>query len=401
MKKLISSLLASFIFVIITSVYGNAQTGLPEDVTNNIKLRIDSDLTPGIVVGVLDGKDVKYYSFGVKSTTTKAKVDEYTVFEIGSVTKTFTGIILAQMSLENEVKLDDPLQKYLPEGVTAPTRNEDAIKLVNMANHTSSLPRMPNNFAPANPNNPYADYSEKQLYDFLTKYTLTRNIGSQYDYSNYAVGLLGHILAAKRGVSYEQLMLTIIAKPLNLKNTSITLPPAMKENLALGYSGGAQVENWDLTTLAGAGAIRSTAVDMMKYLQANMGLIKSDLYPAMQLAQTNSREADAKPQVGLGWHIMKSGDQDILWHNGGTGGYRSFIGFIKGSDKAVVVLSNSSVSVDDIGTHLLVPAAPLTVFKPYELAKSVPVDAEILERHVGQYEIAPGIFLTISRENTS
>jgi serine-type D-Ala-D-Ala carboxypeptidase/endopeptidase len=372
---------------------------LPEDVKLNIETRINHELTPGIVVGIMDAKGIKYYSFGVKSLTSKSPVDEHSVFEIGSITKTFTGIILGDMVLKNEVKLDDPVQQYLPKDVTAPTRNGSAIKLVNLSNHTSALPSFPGNATPANPSNPFADYSEKQLYDFLSSYTLSRDIGSQYEYSNYAVGLLGHVLAAKRKVSYEQLMISTLAKPLDLKNTRITLTPEMKQNLALGYSGGVMAENWDLPTLAGAGAIRSTAEDMMRYVQANMGLIKSNLYPAMQLSHKNTREAGAKPQVGLGWHIMTSGDQEIVWHNGGTGGYKSFIGFIKGGNKAVVVLSNSTVSVDDIGARLLIPSVPLTVFKPYELAKPAPVEPAILEKYVGQYELMPGLVLTVTRED--
>lgn len=128
--------------------------------------------------------------------------------------KTFTGIILADMVLKGEVKLDDPLQSHLPSGVTAPTRNGASIKLVNLSNHTSSFPRMPDNFKPANPNNPFADYSEKQMYDFLSNYTLTRDIGSQFEYSNYGTGLLGHVLAAKKKMTYEALMTEVIAKPL-------------------------------------------------------------------------------------------------------------------------------------------------------------------------------------------
>lgn len=396
---MIKNLIVILVAVVYTSSFCNAQNNLPEDVKLNIETRIKHELTPGIVIGILDAKGVTYYSFGVKSLTTKAPVDEHSVFEIGSVTKTFTGIILAEMVIKNEVTLEDPLQQYLPKGVTAPTRNGASIKLVNLANHTSSLPSSPGNFTPTNPSNPFADYTEKQLYDFLSSYTLSRDIGSRYEYSNYAVGLLGHVLATTRGVSYEQLMINVIAKPLDLKNTRITLTPEMKQNLALGYSGGLQVENWDLPTLAGAGAIRSTAEDMMRYLQANMGLIKSDLYPAMQLAHNNTRETGANPIVGLGWHIMASGSQQIVWHNGGTGGYKTFIGFVEGENKAVVVLSNSTVSVDDIGAHLLNPNAPLTVFKPYELAKSVPVDAAILEKYVGQYELAPGVIITITRED--
>ena len=326
---MIKNLVAILVVVLGISSFCSAQDNLPADVEANIQLRIDNDLTPAIVVGILDVNGVKYYSFGVKSLTGKSPVNEHSVFEIGSITKSFTGIILAEMVTKGEVKLDDPLQLYVPKEVTVPTRNGSVIKLVNLANHTSSLPRLPTNFTPANPNNPYADYTEKQLYDFLSSYTLPRDIGSEYEYSNYAVGLLGHVLAAKRGVSYEQLLITVIAKPLDLKNTRITLTPEMKQNLALGYSGGAQVENWDLPTLAGAGAIRSTTEDMMKYVRANMGQIKSNLYPAMQLAHKNTREVGAKPMVGLGWHILTAGDKEVIWHNGGTGGYRSFIVSLK------------------------------------------------------------------------
>jgi tetratricopeptide (TPR) repeat protein len=138
----------------------------------------------------------------------------------------------------------------------------------------------------------------------------------------------------------------------------------MTKNLARGHHDGVQVENWDITTLAGAGAIRSTAADMLKYLRANMGKQKSKLYPAMQLSHKNSRADGAKPIVGLGWHTTVTPDVEVIWHNGGTAGYRTFSGFTKGGERGVVVLCNSSASVDDIGLHLLNPKAPLAPVKP-------------------------------------
>jgi CubicO group peptidase (beta-lactamase class C family) len=258
---------------------------------------------------------------------------------------------------------------------------------------------MPGNFNPANPANPFADYSEKQLYDFLKNYELPRDIGSQYEYSNYAAGLLGHIMATTQGTTYETLMIDVIAGPLGMQNTRISLTPNMKKNLAMGHHDGIQVENWDLTTLAGAGGIRSTAVDMLKYLRANMGKEKSKLYSAMQLSHKNSRAEGVTPVVGLGWHTIVSPDVDIIWHNGGTGGYRTFTGFIRGGVRGVVVLSNSTVSIDDIGLHLLNPKAPLTVIKPSgDATKEITVDAETLQSYIGKYELAPGFILTVSRE---
>ena len=385
----------------VTFFISRGQTTLSDEVKSNIKARIDNGTNPGIVVGVLDADGPHYYSVGVKSLTTKEPVDENSVFEIGSITKTFTGIILADKVIHGDMKLDDPLQKYLPKGVTAPSRNGASITLVNLSNHTSSLPRMPGNFNPENASNPFADYTEKQMYDFLTNYALTRDIGSQYEYSTFAQGLLGHIMATKSGISYEQLMINVIAKPLDLSDTRISLTTLMKKNLAMGHAEGKQVENWDLTSLAGAGAIRSTAVDMMKYLKANMGITKSNLYPAMQLSHNHSRPEGSLPMVGLGWHMMNADDnKEIVWHNGGTGGYRTFIGFIKGENKAVVVLSNSNVSIDDIGLHLLNPASPLKSSAPVEQPTTIEVEAGVLERYVGKYELAPNFVLTVSREGT-
>jgi CubicO group peptidase (beta-lactamase class C family) len=293
------------------------------------------------------------------------------------------------------MQLEDPLQMYLPDGIHAPSRNGASIKLVHLSNHTSGLPRMPDNLTPADPANPYADYSEQQLYDFLSNCSLTRDIGSQYEYSNYAAGLLGHVMANRSGISYEELIITVIAKPLGLHNTRIALTPNMKNNLAVGYLGDVEVKNWDMPSLAGAGAIRSSATDMVKYLSANMGMVKSNLYPAMQLTHKNSRAEGSQPMVGLGWHLMMAGDKQIIWHNGGTGGYRTFVGFIKGEKKGVVVLSNSNASVDDIGIHLLDPGSPLKTIE-----KQITLGVAVLERYVGKYELAPGFIVTTSIEGT-
>lgn len=374
------------LFIGICLPFGQAQKGMTAAVKKNIQLRIDNGINVGIVVGLIDADGTQYYSFGTKSLATKEKVAEHSVFEIGSISKTFTGILLADQVVKGKIKLDDPVQAYLPEGVTVPTRNGEAIQLVHLSNHTSALPRMPSNFNPANPANPFADYSEKAMYDFLTSYALTRDIGSQYEYSNYAVGLLGHILAQQQKMTYEELMVKAIATPLKMKDTRVTLTPKMEKNLAKGHSGRQEVENWDIPTLGGAGAIRSTAVDMLKYLAANMGLQKSDLYPAMQLSHKNTRKEASQPVVGLGWHTANVSDTEVIWHNGGTGGYRTFTGFVKGGKKGVVVLANSTASVDDIGLHLLNPSSPLQVIKP-SIAKKLKtvIDNKGIQKGIATY----------------
>lgn len=391
MKKLS----CTFVVLFAITLCSAQNTRLTDEVKANIQSRITSGMNAGIVVAIIDGEKETYYSAGKESLSTNKPVSENSVFEIGSISKTFTGILLANAVLKGEVKLDDAAQKYLPAGVVMPTRNGSSITLQHLANHTSSLPRMPDNFRPANPANPFADYSEQQIYDFLKNHTLSRDIGSQYEYSNFAMGLLGHILALKKGIIYEHLMTDVIATPLDMPNTRIALTPDMKKNLAFGHVGNLQVENWDILSLAGAGGIRSTAVDMTKYVRANMGLTTSKLTNAMQLAQKNSRTEGSTPGVGLGWHLMSKDGEEIVWHNGGTGGYRTFIGFVKGTTKGVVVLSNSANSVDDLGTHLLVSSAPLiTIDKPIEL------DPAVLDKYVGKYALTPQFILTVTRSGT-
>ncbi|MTI32522.1 serine hydrolase [Xanthovirga aplysinae] len=338
---------------------------IPHEVKENIKKRVENGINAGIVVGVINSEGTTFYSYGVKSMKSKEAVDENSVFQIASLSKTFTGILLADLVVKNELNLDDPLQTLLPKGINAPTRNGHSIKLIHLANHTSSLPNLPRNFNMTNLINPYANYSEKLMYEFLNNHELTRDIGSEYEYSNYGMGLLGHLLATRYEMNYEEYLSDVILKPLGLENTSTVFSPQMKMNLAKGHKIGVEVENWDyLSSFAGAAGIRSTPTEMLNYLGFNMGLKGSDLYSAMELSHENTRREESNPLVGLGWRIRTLDDKEILWHYGESGGYCAFLGFIKGGDKGVVVLTNSYAGVTDIGMHLLDATSPLVHPKP-------------------------------------
>jgi len=334
------------------------KTKLPAEVVTNIEKRIQYEQSPSIVIGVIDKAGARYYNFG-NVKVNGAKANEHTIYEIGSISKVFTATLLAQQVLDKKVKLDDPAQQYLPAQAKVPSRAGKEITLGNLSDHTSGLPRMPSNFAPANPANPFADYTVDQLYSFLSGYELTRDIGSAYEYSNLAQGLLGNILALNAGTSYEALMIKTIASPLGMKETKIVLDENMKRNLAVGYSNGVAVENWDIPTLAGAGAIRSSTHDMLKFLAANLGLKPSPLQKSMTMTHEVRHDKAGGMRVGLGWHIAAGKLGDVIWHNGGTGGYRTFAGFVKETSTGVVVLTNSSAGADDIGFRLLNPDAPL------------------------------------------
>ena len=352
-------LLANFAF---------SQKNLPEDIVQSIEKRIEYGHTPSIVVGIIDKDGPQYYAFGTK-TIGGQPVNEYTIYEIGSISKTFTAILLAQMAQVGKLKTDDAAQNYLPASVKLPMQNDKQITLGHLSDHSSGLPRMPTNFSPKDPGNPYADYSVEQLYDYLNTYTLTRDIGSAFEYSNLAAGLLGHILSLKAGTSYEELMVNNIATPLGMNETKITFNEPMKQNLAMGHSNGVQVSNWDIPTLAGAGAIRSSLHDMLRYVAANAGIQETELQPAMQLThQARHDKPGNGTRVGLGWIISTGAEGDVIWHNGGTGGYRTFAGFVKETGMGVVVLTNSDKSVDDIGMRLLNSKSKLLEVKKSALA---------------------------------
>jgi len=337
---------------------------LPDDVVASIQSRLDYGITPSIVVGIIDKNGTQYYSFGAKTTGGKP-VDEHSIYEIGSISKTFTATLLADNIVKGKMKADDPISKYLPSTVKVPVYSGGGkpISLGTLSDHTSSLPRLAPNMPYGNPADPYADYTVDLMYAFLSSYSLPREVGSKFEYSNLAVTLLGHILALDGKTTYEELL-----------SKKITGPLKMKDNLAIGHSMGEEVSNWGFGTIPGAGGIRSSVHDMLLYLSANIGLNKSPLSSAMELAHTPRH--DMADKVGLGWFTETASQGDITWHNGGTGGYRSFAGFVKETGRGVVVLTNSDADVDDIGRHLLDPESPLMEIK----APLVPVLKKIIDK---------------------
>lgn len=368
---------------------------LPVEVVETIKKRIAEGITPSIALAIIDSSGVQYFNFGNMAENGK-EVDENTIYEIGSITKVFTGLMLAQQVLDGDLKLEDEINNYLPNNIKVPVMGDKKITFGNLTDHTSGLPYMPNNFTPANPQNPYADYTVDQMYESISNYKPVRTVGSEYEYSNLAQGLLGHLLAMNKKSTYEELMIQTIANPLNLSDTRIELTKKMKENLALGHSRGKLVENWDIPTLAGAGAIRSSASDMAKFISANLGYVYTSLTEAMELSHQIRHSKAGEMSVAMAWHIKKGDNGDVIWHNGGTGGYRTFVGFVKETGKGVVLLSNSSTSADDIGFHLLDPGSELASIK----FKSDVVDLSeaTLEQYVGSYELQPEIKINITKE---
>jgi len=378
------------------------------DIQKILAERVDTHRqSVGIVVGVIEPSGRRIVTYGRASTNASMPLNGDTLFEIGSMTKVFTSLLLAQAVQRGEVALTDPISKYLPANVKVPERGR-AITLQDLSMHQSGLPRMPGNFKPADQENPFADYSVEQLYQFLSTYQLTRDVGAEYEYSNLGAGLLGHILALRAGTDYESLVKARITGPLGMTSTAITLTPPLQARLAPGHARTLQpAKNWDITSLAGAGALRSSANDMLTFLAAEMGYTQSAVAPAMKAMLHPRRPAAGPPglEVALAWHIITANGKTIVWHNGGTGGYRTYMGFDPEARTGVVVLMNavSLAGPDDVGRHLLDPGAALLPANSPALVQPKPrteisLSPAIFDRYVGRYEFAPTAPFIITRD---
>ncbi len=354
----------------------------------------------GIVVGVIEPDGRRVVTYGNLAIGDPRTLDGETIFEIGSVTKVFTSLLLADMVNRKEVALDEPAAKYLPGNVRMPERNGRSITLHDLSTHTSGLPRLPGNLKMKDPRNPYAHYSVDDLYQFLSHYELQRDPGAEFEYSNLGGGLLGHLLAYRAGTDYESLIRTRITEPLGMRDTGVTLSSSMKKRMATGHTGMlAPTANWDLPTLAGAGALRSSANDMLTFLEAFLGYRESPLAPAMK-AMLDVRHPVAK--MGLGWIIMSAHEREIAAHDGGTGGFRSWVGYDPRERIGVVVLSNAAgstpVGVFDIGIHLLDPKWPLANPEAPKQRAEIPVDARLLDNYIGRYQLTPDLIFEVTRD---
>lgn len=311
----------------------------------------------GLSVGILQGGKTSFYGYGETVKGNGKIPDAGTLFEIGSITKTFTATMLGIAVGEGKLKLDDPVNKYLPDSIPVLQYQGKTATIRTLSNHTSGIPRMPGNFQQTVTNNkdPYASYTIRDFYHFLHDLKLGRAPGSEFEYSNAAVGLLGTILQKQYGKSYEELLLSFIAGPLNMKDTRVNIRRIDSARFAGGYDDkGVYTGPWNLSApFAGAGAIRSTAQDMLKYAAAEMGGpgVPASLEKAMQLTHTETFQ-DGHNRIGLGWIVIGTGDDEILFHNGGTGGYRSYIGINLKKKIAVVLLSNCALGIDEEGARL-------------------------------------------------
>lgn len=359
---------------------------------------IERQAVVGLSIGVIrdDGELLLHY--GETSPGDGRQPHDATIYEIGSIGKAFTGVLLADAVERGEVCLDDPVQQYLPDGVTFPTHGRLQITLLHLATHSSGLPRLPANLEPAEADNPYADYSLDRLYAFLSSAKLERRPGEAFAYSNLGMGLLGHVLERRTGKSYDALLAERITGGLGMTDTRITLTPEMRGLLATAHNAdGEPVANWQIVTLTGAGGIHSTARDMLKFLAANIDADDAPLGRAIARSHEKQFPVDgAGLWIGLGWFIARDGV--TRWHNGQTGGHTAWASFHRPSRTGVIVLANTgSRWIDTLGERIQQRLLGLNLPMPLPpLAINLP--AEQLEAYTGTYALSPAFAITITRD---
>lgn len=379
----------------------NREANLTTSTLTAIEPKIESLIAPWIakkkninlVIGVIQGENRWLKGWGALHPSAAAPPDGKTIFEIGSVTKVFTSTLLSLLVERQELELTTPINQLGSVYQNLP----DTITLESLATHTSGLPRLPSNLMESvrqDRQNPYAAYTVEDLHEYLQSHDgKPGKTAGTIDYSNLGVGLLGHILAERLGQSYEEAIVQHLCNPLGLSDTRITLSDEQQARFAVGYlEDGKPVKPWDLPTLAGAGALRSTADDLLRFLAANLQPDRTPIAQAIRNTHQLRYETFApstgfqglvekaadwikqwrgpllirkETGVALGWFVeyLPAIDRFAYTHTGGTGGHRTFCGFIKESQTGVVVLSNYGEILSDMFGRYSIGAIGLKILE--------------------------------------
>lgn len=309
--------------------------------------------TRALSVGIIhDNKTTTYY-YGETEKGNNELPSDTTLFEIGSISKTFTATLLAYLDQNNTLQLDDRITRYLPDSLQG---NDvlHAITLRHLANHTSGLPRLPENFEDvvADPRNPYASYTVEQLYDYLQSYTPRRMPGDEYEYSNLGYAVLGTIIAHVAGVDYETMVRDTIAAPLGLPHIK-QYTTDEDQLIPVHDAKGNVTPHWDFDAFAGAGALRATTTDLLNYARAHFKMPESDLEHALALTRQFTYFNPPDTDIGLAWHMTLEYGSLVFIHTGGTAGSSAYMAMSPDDKLAVVVLSNAAIPVDETGNRIL------------------------------------------------
>lgn len=347
------------------------------DIHERINNAVGRGTVGAVVLGTYDQGDVAVYGFGQTRPSESRVPDGETQFEIGSITKVFTAILVERLVEQGKLDWDQSISGYLQE-LQFENESVGAITLRSLATHSSGLPRLPSNFSPSDSLNPYADYDQSDLNAFLGLFD-PATLSNEYAYSNLGFGLLGSIAADTAAADYPTAIEEYVLEPLGMNRSFAAYPQQTDSNMASGYSSGAEVPAWTFDALAGAGAIVSSANDLMRFVRANF---EADAF-GVHLAIVATQEPQEGQDMALAWQTRSDSEGNtVYWHNGGTGGYASFLAVNPAQSKGWLILASSSdyAWVTELGLSLLAPQQ-----------RAARVD---LSPYKGVFELSPGFFLT-------
>lgn len=351
----------------------------------------------GLVAVQAQGEQLTVVASGRRAAGHSEALARDALLEVGSITKTFTALLLADAVLRRVLALEDAVEDALP-GIRLRDREGEPVRWVDLATHRSGLPRLPSNMAPAQPADPYADYGAPQLLDFLRSHRIEVARNTRWAYSNLGYGLLGHALGLASGQAYGALLQARVLGPLGLRRSRLATRPQADETLAQGHDAAGQpVPHWHFDVMAPAGGLLMPAAELGRYAQAAIGSIDSPLAEAFALTQ---REHAPGPQplnpIGLGWIRAPLQGRTVLNHDGGTFGFSSSLWLDPGRQRAVAVLANAMVEVKDLALHLLderLPVKDLGATRQTEVSLS---EAQ-LDRLTGSYALDANFRIVIRR----
>ena len=384
MKAYLFSVLAVSLLTVPALAASNAE------LRTALEQRFKNDRTGTCVAAAVIDNGTTASAFYCADPKTARPLDDHTAFEIGSVTKTMTAALLAEFIARGDVTLNDPIAKLLPPGTVVPSYNGRQITIGDIVTHSSGLPPIPPQWHMADMNNPYAALTERDLLGALAATTLTRAPGSQWEYSNFAMMVLSYALAKRSGKDYETLLREHLLTPLGMNETYIAKRPP-QTHLAPGHlQNTLPAVPWDFPVdMAGVGGVRATLPNMVHYLEGELGTRDSAITPA--LLQTQQPVATIGGHaMGMNWILTSAEGHTIVAHDGGTGGFTSFIAFDRAAKRGVVLLSDTSLTAiggfGTLGLHLLNPAV-----LPGSPRLAADADSKLLDALVGHYRLQGGL----------
>jgi serine-type D-Ala-D-Ala carboxypeptidase/endopeptidase len=388
MKNLIQLLL--FLTIVLNWQYSFSQVSNEFD--TYIEKRMAVERIPGISIALIDSDgSVTFHNYGTMGLDSAEPLNEHTIFESGSITKTFSSGLLRILMDQYNISADTPLREIFGDDVPIPSKNGIEITLEHLVMHTSGLPRLPGNLSPADVNDPYNEYTPEMLFEFLGSYELPRNPGEEFEYSNYAYMVLGQALKTISGKTYDQLMDEWYYSKLDMPSTSRFLSDSLR--LAQPTTSGLPAKRWHSEQVPGFGGLLSTTHDLANYVKLYLG--HSD-HPKADLLRKNIESLNnlgGAFNMSYAWIVATAFEDTVAFHGGGTGGFRTFAGYSPVSGRGAVVMSNGTNDVQDIGRHLINENFSLAA-----IIELVEMSSEELHLFTGEFvsETLPKMTITVN-----